>query len=983
MRKPSPTVHSHESRITDQTLFHLTFTLNGSSVKVDIPPGRPLSDLLRYDLGLTGTKVGCDEGRCGACTVLVNGKAVRSCVFPARRVQDGTVLTIEGLAAPDGALHPLQEAFIRHGAVQCGFCTPGLLLAAKALLDRKPHPTDQEIRRALRKNLCRCTGYNSIVAAIQEVSTGPRTPPQSPPTRGGGNEVATAPLTPPQPPPVRGGGNEVATAPLTPPQSPPVRGGGKGGPHTWVGRPLPRPDAVAKVTGTARYADDYAFPGMLHGATLRAGLPHARILGIDAGRARALPGVRAVLTHADLPGARNHGLFLQDWPVLCYDKVRYVGDAVAIVAADTPEVARQALELIRVSYDPLPVVANAITAREPDAPLVHEDWPTGNLFKRIQVRRGDTAAGFGEADLVVERLYHTPAVDHLFLEPECAVGRPTPDGRIEVYVGSQIPYADRRQIAAALDRAEDQVRVVGTLIGGAFGGKEDIMGQIHAALLAQATGRPVKILYSRQESMLAHPKRHATTIRVRLGARRDGRLTAFEAELVGDTGAYASLGEKVMTRATTHASGPYDVPHVKADCYAMYTNNPPAGAFRGFGVTQSCFAIESAMDELAHRLQIDPLELRRINALRAGATTCTGQVLHESVGLLECLEWVERQVACSDPGLLETGGPNRKRAWGLALAYKNTGLGGGALDRAEVEIEIYSDGHAEVRTSATELGQGLPGVLAAITAEELGIPFEQVDVLLSDTDLTPDGGPTTASRQTYVSGNATLRAARHLREMLTTVVSERLDVPPDALTFRDGMVQAGDRRISVGQAVGWTRAEGRETRLRLGFQAPETHPLGEGGEMHVGFGFAAQAALVEVNIENGAVRVMKVIAAHDVGRAINPLALQGQVEGGIVMGLGQALSEAFVLENGVPVTLGLARYPIPTALDAPEILSYIVEQPLSSGPYGAKGVGELSSIPIIPAITNAIHNAVGVRVTRLPVNPRMLADAVRVGLDHI
>jgi xanthine dehydrogenase molybdenum-binding subunit len=615
--------------------------------------------------------------------------------------------------------------------------------------------------------------------------------------------------------------------------------------------------------------------------------------------------------------------------------------------------------------------------------VVHEDWPTGNLLKHIRLRRGEVEQGFADADIVVERTFHTPAVDHLFLEPECAVARPTEDGRLEVYVGSQIPYADRRQIAAALDLPEERIRVIGTLIGGAFGGKEDIMGQIHAALLAQATGLPVKILYSRRESLLAHPKRHATVIHVKAGARTDGRLTAFEAELVGDTGAYASLGEKVMTRATTHASGPYDIPHVQVDCYAMYTNNPPAGAFRGFGVTQSCFAVESTMDELARRLEIDPFVLRQINGLHAGSTTCTGQVLEESVGLQQCLAEMQGRVSSEPSELLETDMPTKRRAWGVAAAYKNTGLGGGAPDCAEVEVEVYADSQVMVRTSSAELGQGLPDVLAAITAEKLGLRVEQVQVLLSDTDLTPDGGPTTASRQTYVAGNAARLAAQHLRELLSTVASERLDADPDSLMFQDGWIGDDTRRVPIGQVVEWAKAEGRDPSVRFQFRAPETQPLGDGGAMHVGFGFAVHAALVEVDTKTGEVKVLKAVVAHDVGRAINPLALEGQIEGGLVMGMGQALYEAFVLEEGVPCTNSLARIRIPTSLDAPEIVSFLVEEELSTGPYGAKGVGELSSIPIIPAITNAIYNAVGVRVTRLPVKAETLAAAIASGTNVI
>jgi xanthine dehydrogenase molybdenum-binding subunit len=456
-----------------------------------------------------------------------------------------------------------------------------------------------------------------------------------------------------------------------------------------VGRVVARPDAVAKVTGAALYTDDFAYPGMLVGRALRAGVPHATLTRLDVTAARALPGVSAVLTAADIPGEHNHGLVVKDWPALVGvgEKVRYVGDAVALVAAADHETADRALALIEVELSSLPVVSDPVQSRRADAPLLHEK---GNLLKHIMVRKGDMEQGFAEAGLILDETFHTPMTEHAFLEPECAIARPLPDGRMEVVVGSQIPYADREQIARCLGLRHDQVRVIGALIGGGFGGKEDIAGQIHAALLAQATGRPVKILYDRHESMLVPPKRHATQIRVRLGARPDGTLTACETELYGDTGAYASLGEKVMTRATTHSAGPYVVPHVKADCYAMYTNNPPAGAFRGFGVTQSAFAIESAMDQIAESLGIDPIEMRRKNALRVGSLTNTSQLLTESVGLLECIDRVGAEILkrsaghrASHPGgepfrpRLVPGSPHLRRAWGLAAAYKNTGLGGG------------------------------------------------------------------------------------------------------------------------------------------------------------------------------------------------------------------------------------------------------------------------------------------------------------------
>ena len=917
----------------------LEMRVNDRPVSIDVAPNVFLADVLRYSLGLTGTKIGCQEAECGICTVLVNGTPVNSCIYPAVKAAGCSVETIEGLGRGD-QLHPLQQAFIDHGAVQCGFCTPGLIMTSKALLDRNPAPTDDDIKHALKDTYCRCTGYVRVINAIQDAAQRLRLP-----------------------------ASDLSPAVLPETQEP----------LNVVGRPLPRPDAVDKVTGAAKYTDDYDFPGMLYGATLRAGVPHALIRRIDSSQAKALPGVVAVITHKDVPGQKNHGLVIPDWPALCYDKVRYVGDAVAVVAAETPEIAQRALTLIEVDYEPLPVMDTPQRALQPDAPKIHE---SGNLLKHIKVRRGDIEAGFAQADVVIERTFRTACTEHAFLEPECCIARVTDEGRIEVYVGSQIPYQDRAQVAACLAVPEAQVRVIGTLIGGGFGGKEDIMGQIHAALLAKLTGRPVKILYSRHESLLTHPKRHATTIRVKIGARRDGCLVATEAELWGDTGAYASLGEKVLTRATTHAAGPYDVPNVKIDCYATYTNNPPAGAFRGFGVTQSCYAVESTLDELARELNLDPVELRRMNALRVGSTTNTGQVLRESVGLLECLDKVEKEIRKA--AIL--GGPQgrKARAWGLACAYKNTGLGGGARDLAGAEIEVYPDGRAEIRTSSAEIGQGLPGVLAAVTAEELGLPFESVRVLLSDTDLTPNGGPTTASRQTFVSGNAARHASIQMRQVLADVASERLDAPPQQVQFVNGQVCVRRDGVSepcatFGQVVQWAKEEGRPTRLTYEYEAPKTQPLGTGGDMHFAFSYAAQAALVEVDTETGEVQVLQVVAAHDIGRAINPLALEGQIEGGIVMGLGNALTEEYVVENGVPYTQWLARYKMPSIRHTPEITSFIVEHPAAAGPYGAKGVGEIASIPTTPAITNAIYNAVGVRIYTLPVDQDRLLRAIKAG----
>lgn len=928
-------------------MSQLNITINGKNYELDIPESRTLAQLLRYELGLTGTKIGCEEAECGICTVLVDGTPVDSCIFPAFKAQGRSVTTIEGLAHGD-ELHPLQHNFINHGAVQCGFCTPGLIMTSAALLEENPNPTDHDIKVALKDTFCRCTGYTSVMQAIKSAASE-----------------------------IRG------EAPL-PVNDPPVRERGK-----VISRSVPPQEVHEKVTGHAKYTDDFVFPNMLYARTLRSPYPHAKILSIDTSKAKSLPGVLAVLTHEDVPGENLHGLVYRDWPVLCHDVVRYVGDAVAIVAAETEDLAAEALQLIEVEYEPLPIVADPEYAHSPEAPVIHKNHPTGNLLKHIKVHRGDVEQGFAESDVIVEHEYRTPIIEHAFLEPECSIGVPAGVAgheKLTVYVGSQIPYQDRNQIALAMGLPEEKVRVIGTLIGGGFGGKEDIAGQIHAAMLATATSRPVKMLYSRQESLIFHPKRHATIIRIKTGAKKDGRLTAVQATLYGDGGAYASLSDKVMTRATTHATGPYDIPNTQIDCFAMYTNNIPSGAFRGFGVTQSAFAVEQNMDLLAEALGMDAVEFRLINAQKVGVTTATGQLLRESVGLIETIEHVQNDLLSTANGSgfkWNWHDGNKAYGWGVACSYKNTGLGGGAPDKAEAEVEAFDNGTVEVRIAAADMGQGIGHVVAQCAAEELGLPYNRVKVLLCDTDRTPNGGPTTGSRQTYISGNASRMAAGVLRQALSQSAAEMLDVPPEQIRFEEGLMRYNGHTVEFGEVVGWMKQNNLTPRSRYEYWAPKTQPLGTGGDMHIAFSYATQAALVEVDLETGEVHVLKILSATDIGRAINPLMLQGQIEGGIVMAMGNALTESFIVEDGVPWSGLLSRYKMPSIKHTPEIVSRLVEHPTADGPYGAKGVGEIPSINTMPAIANAIYNATGIRVFSVPVDQDALLRAIKANQTEV
>jgi aldehyde oxidoreductase len=924
-------------------MAHIEFTVNGQAVTAeDVDPKTTLLSYLRDVLHLTGAKNGCGQGHCGACTVIVNGKAQRACLLRLGKVAGARIETVESLAV-DEQLHPLQEAFVEEGAIQCGFCTPGMLMAAKALLDSNPDPTDDEIREALKNNLCRCTGYTSILRAVKRAAQRMR--------------AELAPHVP-------------AVTPST----------------SWevVGESVMRKDAWAKVTGALQYADDLYAPGMLHARALRSAYPHAEVLSVDTTEAEKVPGVIAVLTAKDVPGCNRFGLIDADQPVLADDRVRYVGDAVACVYAETVAAAEEALSKIKVGCRDLEVVSTPQRALEPDAPLIHED---GNVLVEHHVRKGDVEAAFKQADVIVENTYYTPFVEHAYLEPEACLARPDGEGGVAIWVGSQGPYVDHKQVVASLDLPPEKVRVVHTPMGGGFGGKEDITVQILAALGVMHTGRPVKMVLPRPESMRVSTKRHAMYMHYKTAATSDGKLLAVEAEIIGDTGAYGSVGPAVLFRSATFGCGPYVVPNVKVDTYAVFTNNPPAGAMRGFGSPEAAFASDCQMDELAHRLGMDPFELRLLNALEAGSITATGHRVTESVGVKECLVAV-REALASEP--LPQPAPGKRLGVGIAAAYKNVGLGPDLDDRAGAVAELGAEGHLVLRGGCIDMGQGQDTVMAQIAAQTLQVPYSDVIVVTGDTATCPDSYMTTASRATLLQGNAVKMAVGKLREQMLDYACSQFDLNRETVRFEAGRIHDKSTGSEIPLAELARQAAQQNYRLlaEAYYTAPTCYSNLEFDEelfarepeqyrVHVAYCFCAQACILEVDESSGEVNVLKMIAAQDVGKPIHPQNIRGQIEGGVVMGMGYGLTEEFIVDRGYVVTDTLRKFKIPRITQAPEIIALIVEDPHSLGPFGAKGMAELSVASSAPAIANAIDNAVGVRIRDLPITPEKILTALQ------
>ena len=846
------------------------FTLNGRPAAALTRPGMSMLELLREGCGITSVKDGCaPEGSCGACTVLLNGRACVSCAQPATRVAGRAVVTQDGLSPQDRDLWA--RCFVASGASQCGFCSPGIVMKAEALLTRAPSPGREEVARALAGNLCRCTGYTKIIDAVLLAAAA---------RRGEG--------------------------------LPAVEAGGR------VGSRAARYEGDELALGDKPYVSDIAMPGLLEGACRFSDHPRARVVRIGTTRAEALPGVVAVLTWRDVPGERWQGLITRDWRqfVAEGETTSYVGDVLAVVVAHTRHAAREAAGLVDIEYEVLEPVTTADEALRPGAPRLQEN---GNVLSVSTVRRGNVDSALASAAHVVTETFSTQFIEHAFLEPESALAAvPGPDGTaVHVYSQGQGVWEDRRQVASVLALPEHQVRVTLVSCGGAFGAKEDLNVQAYAALAALRTGKPVRITLSRAESIRFHSKRHPLTMTYTAGCDAEGRLLAVRARITGDTGAYASVGDKVLERAAGHACGAYRVPNVDVEARAVYTNNPPCGAMRGFGANQANFAIEGIVDRLAARVGLDGWEMRWRNALDTGDRFGTGQLLGPGVGLKQTLLAVRDAYRSAAHA-------------GIACAVKNSGVGNGVTEYGKAILRPEPDGSVTLWHSWTEMGQGVHTVLRQIACEELGLPPERIRVIV-DTERDLDTGQTTASRSTMLGGRAVIEAAAKLRK-----ASEM-----------SGLAALAGQEFRGECKVDWTTAPG---------DPAVTEPV-----THFAYAWATQVVILDAEG-----RIDKVVAAHDVGRVLNPTLLEGQIEGGVHMGLGQALTEEFAVDAGVPVTTTLKSLGIIPPAGMPPVECIFIEEPQPEGPYGAKGVAEACLVPTASAVAGALHSFDGIRRTRLP-----------------
>jgi xanthine dehydrogenase molybdenum-binding subunit len=924
-------------------LIDVSFVVNGKLQKLKVREHWTLLRVLREQLGVTSVREGCAEGECGACTVLLNGNPVPSCLVLAATIDEkDEVTTLEGISE-ENFLHPLQEAFHKYGAVQCGFCTPGMILSAKSLLDRNPKPTREEIQSALAGNLCRCTGYLKPIEAIYGTSRGYITPEEK---------------------------EDFSIKETT---------------LNYVGKRIPRIEGEDLVTARVHYVDDLVFPRMLHAKSLLSKHHHALIRRIDVTKAERLPGVAAVITAKDVPN-NIYGRFAKDQPCLCQDKVRYLGDIIAVVAAEDPDIAEEAVELIDVEYEELPAIFDPIEAMKPEAIKIH---PHGNLVpfgrnNRWQIRKGNIDEGLRQADLVLEDTYTTGMNEHVHIEPHVAIGMVDPQGIIVIYSSLQGPFVRAPDIAYILNKPLSKIRIIVPAVGGGFGGKNDTTIEPHVALLALKTGRPVKWRWTRKEEFLCSSVRHPFIMRHEIGLKKDGTIIAKRVNVIQDIGAYCTVSPLILEKVLALCTGPYRVPHVWADGYLVYTNKQIGGAMRGFGITQENFALEAQLDTAAKELGIDPMEIRLKNALVEGDSIAVGQK-PKAVSIKPCLEKVAQAVSYT-PGRLSKSILKRyARGWGIsALLYTASILN--IRNPSNAIVSLNTDGSIVVQTGSTDVGQGSKTVLAQMAAEILGIPLNKVSVTTADTHSTPYDMITASSRVTFVTGNAVVQAAQEVRKKLAEAATELIEANPEDLKFANGKIyihDSVDKFITVAEAARHIFQKTGEIVMGKGHFSPPQVPMdietGQ-GEPTPCYTYGAAAAEVEVDRETGYVRILGLTACFDCGQAINPLLLEGQIDGGLIAGIGFTLMEDMYPQypSVDPSAFDLGSYLIPTAADIPEkVQTLIHESQFPMGPFGVKGVGESFINVVAPAIVNAIYDAVGIRAKNLPLTSERLLQAMR------
>lgn len=928
----------------------LAFTLNGEPVTDQVDGKTSLLRYLRDERGLMGTKDGCSSGDCGSCVVLVDGKPVDACVYLMRRANGVNIETIDGLAT-NGQLHPIQAAFLDRGAVQCGFCIPGMIMATKAFLASNPSPTLADIRAGLKENVCRCTGFEPIFDAVQQAAEWLAEPAQFE-----GWQPTFGPL----------GTSAVLV------------------------------DGTRSVQGQLPYADDVVLPGMLHGGVAWSDHAYARILSLDTSAARAAPGVHRVLTAADVPGLNAHGRTVPDQPVFCSDYVRFTGDPIALVLADTREHATAAAKLVEVEYEPLAGLFSPAESLEPDAPQLVYSAP-GNVCKALTHEVGDVDAAFASAAHVVEGHFSTQRQDHAYLEPLACLAE-VRDGGVVVSVPTQAPFETREQLTKILDLPRERIRVIATPLGGGFGGKLEIALEGMAAVAAWVTRKPVKIVLGRDESLRTSVKRHPFELDYRVATDAAGILLAVDAKLVCDAGPYTGNSPRVIDQACIFSCGPYRVPNVRIDGKAVLTNNPLGGAFRGYGINQAAVAMESLMDELALKLDLDPFEFRRRNMYVEGDYTITGQHLPSSVGAVATLDACRAAFNEEWPTYAALARPGYLVGFGVAGGMKNVGAGKGKIDDAGATFRLLADGRAELTASVVDMGQAIRTTMVQLASQSTGLSFGRFDIISQDTALTHSHRSASGQRQTLVSGNAVVIAGKAFKKRLLELVAGWTGRAPDELAIVDDEIRTQWTQYAVEATVMTlddvyerARTEGVEVRSEAEYIAPQTWPLSdkearrtvprEKYRNYPTYAYATQVAIVGVDQASGRVDVLRVIAAHDCGVAINPQQIRGQLIGSVSMGQGYALSENYPTENGSPPwrRLDYRRLGVPTSLTATTVRVEIVEDPFPEGPYGAKGISEIATVPSTPAILNAIHNATGVRAYSIPVTPTVLRELMGVG----